>query len=99
ARVKCGNDGDFRNTGLPGAPPHFIQAELRYDHGSGFWMAPGLDIVPQGYFVNSDNNARTHAYTLVHFRAGFDHKAARLGVFLEARNLTDQTYAAAVAVD
>jgi len=93
------DDVNFGNNDLPGAPPHFLQAELRYDHGSGFWMAPGLDIVPQGYFVNSENNARNHGYTLVNFRTGFEHKPTGLGIFFEARNLTDQTYAAAVAVD
>ena len=93
------NDVNFGNNDLPGVPPHFIQTELRYDHGSGFWMAPGLDIVPAGYFVNSENNARNHAYTLVNFKAGYEHKPTGLGVFFEARNLTDTTYAAAVATD
>jgi iron complex outermembrane receptor protein len=93
------DDVNFGNNDLPGAPPHFIQAELRYDHASGFWMAPGLDIVPKGYFVNSENNARNHAYTLVNFRAGFEHKASGLGLFFEARNLADAAYAASVVVD
>ncbi len=99
SRFKFVDDVNFGNHDLPGAPAHFIQAELRYDHGSGFWMAPGLDIVPQGYFVNSENNARNHAYTLVNVRTGFEHKPTGLGVFFEARNLTDRNYAAAVAVD
>jgi len=99
SRFKFVDDVNFGNNDLPGAPAHFVQAELRYDHGGGFWMAPGLDIVPQGYFVNSENNARNHAYTLVNFRTGFEHKPTGLGVFFEARNLTDQNYAAAVAVD
>jgi iron complex outermembrane receptor protein len=93
------NDVNFGDNDLPGAPPHFVQTELRYDHGSGFWMAPGLDIVPSGYFVNSENNARSHAYTLVNLKAGFEHKPTGLGVFFEARNLADTTYVSAVAVD
>ncbi len=28
-------------TRSPGAPEHFLRAELRYDHTSGFWFAPG----------------------------------------------------------
>ncbi|MGH7348849.1 MAG: TonB-dependent receptor family protein, partial [Candidatus Rokuibacteriota bacterium] len=93
------DDVNFGNNDLPGVPPHFIQTELRYDHGSGFWVAPGLDIVPKGYFVNSENDARNDPYTLVNFKAGFEHKPTGLGLFFEARNLTDTTYAAAVAVD
>ena len=49
---------NFGNNDLPGAPRHFVPAELRYDHGSGFWVAPGVEVVPQGYFVNSENDAR-----------------------------------------
>jgi iron complex outermembrane receptor protein len=93
------DDANFRDNELPGVPPHFVQTELRYDHRGGFWLAPGLDIVPAGYFVNSENNARSHAYTLVNVKAGYEHTATGLGVFFEARNLTDTTYAAAVAVD
>jgi iron complex outermembrane receptor protein len=93
------NDANFGDNHLPGAPRHFIQTELRYDHGSGFWMAPGFDIVPKGYFVNSQNDARNDPYTLVSFKAGFEHKPSGLGVFFEVRNLTDTGYSAAVATD
>jgi iron complex outermembrane receptor protein len=93
------NDVNFGDNDLPGAPRHFIQTELRYDHGSGFWMAPGLDIVPKGYFVNSENDARNDPYTVVNFKAGFEHKPTGIGVFFEARNLTDTNYSGAVATD
>ena len=93
------NDVNFGDNDLPGAPRHFIQTELRYDHGSGFWMAPGFDIVPRGYFVNSQNDARNDAYTVVNFKAGFEHKPTGIGVFFEARNLTDTSYSGAVATD
>jgi iron complex outermembrane receptor protein len=93
------NDVYFGNNYLPGVPVHFIQTALRYDHASGFWMAPGLDIVPTNYFVNSPNTDRNHAYTVFNVKAGFEHKPTGLGVFFEARNLTDRTYSGAVAVD
>jgi iron complex outermembrane recepter protein len=93
------NDVNFGNNDLPGAPRHFILAELRYDHASGFWFAPGVEVVPHGYHVNSENNARTEAYTLFNVRAGYDYKPWNLGVFFEARNLTDATYASSVQVD
>jgi iron complex outermembrane receptor protein len=99
SRFVFANDANFGDNDLPGAPRHFIQAELRYDHGSGLWLAPGLDIVPTGYFVNSQNDARNGSYTLVNVKAGFDHKPTGLGVFFEARNLTDTSYSAAVATD
>jgi iron complex outermembrane receptor protein len=33
-------DPTFNDNDLPGAQTHFINTELRYDHGSGFWIAP-----------------------------------------------------------
>jgi len=93
------DDVNFDGNDLPGAPRHFLRAELRYDHGSGAWVAPGVEVVPQGYFVNSQNDARSDAYTLFGVRAGYDYKPWKLGVFFEGRNLTNVTYASSVVVD
>jgi iron complex outermembrane recepter protein len=93
------NDVNFGNNDLPGAPRHFVLAELRYDHAAGFWFAPGVEVVPHGYYVNSENNARTEAYTLFNVRMGYDYKPWNLAVFFEARNLTDANYVSAVQVD
>ena len=93
------DDANFGNNDLPGAPRHFILAELRYDLTCGFWIAPGVEVVPHGYFVNSENNARTQAYTLFNLRMGYDYKPWNLGVFFEARNLTNAVYASSVQVD
>jgi iron complex outermembrane receptor protein len=95
------DDVNFNNNDLPGAPRHFMRAELRYDHRSGAWIAPGVEAVPQGYFVNSENERpfRTDPYTLFIVRAGYDYKPWQLGVFFEARNLTDVTYPSSVVVD
>ena len=93
------DDANFGNNDLPGAPRHFVIAELRYQHASGFWFAPGVEVVPHGYFVNSENNARTEAYTLFNVRMGYDYKPWNLGVFLEGRNLTNASYISSVQVD
>jgi iron complex outermembrane recepter protein len=99
SRFKFVDDVNFGNNDLPGAPEHFIRAEVRYDHRSGFWIAPNVEVVPHGYYVNSENDARTQAYTLFNVRAGYDYKPWQVGVFFEARNLTDATYASSVVVD
>ncbi len=93
------DDPVFNGNTIPGAPTHFINSELRYDHASGFWVAPGVEIVPQGYFVNSQNTARAHAYTLFNVKIGYEYKPWGLGVFFEGRNLTDTTYTSSVVVD
>jgi iron complex outermembrane receptor protein len=93
------DDATFNNNDLPGAPRHFLRAELRYDHGSGFWFAPNVELVPEGYFVNSENRNRTSPYELVGVRVGYDYKPWNLSIFFEGRNLADVYYASSVQVD
>jgi iron complex outermembrane receptor protein len=93
------DDRNFGDNDLPGAPRHFLRAELRYDHASGFWIAPNVEVVPEGYFVDSDNRNRTSSYELVGVRMGYDMKPWNLSVFFEGRNLADVTYASSVQVD
>ena len=68
------DDPVFNNNYIPGAPQHFIRGELRYDHFSGFWIAPSVEWVPVGYFVNSANTVKTPSYVLGNVQIGFDHK-------------------------
>jgi iron complex outermembrane receptor protein len=93
------DDPVFNNNYIPGAPQHFIRGELRYDHLSGFWIAPNVEWVPTGYFVNSENTVRTPSYALGNVRMGFDYKPTQLSVFFEARNLANQNYVSSVVVD
>jgi iron complex outermembrane receptor protein len=93
------DDANFGNNDLPGVPRHFLRTELRYDHASGFWLAPNVETVPHGYFVNSDNTARTQAYTAVGTRLGYTYKPWQLSVFFEGRNLGNVTYTSSVVVD
>jgi iron complex outermembrane receptor protein len=93
------DDPTFGGNRLPGAPEHFVRAELRYDHTCGFWFAPGVEVVPHGYFVTSQNDARTEAYTLFNVRMGYTYKPWNLEVYFEGRNLTNATYASSVVVD
>jgi iron complex outermembrane receptor protein len=93
------DDPNFGNNDIPGAPRHFVRAELRYDHGSGFWIAPNVELVPQGYFVNSENKNRTSPYELGGIRMGYDVKTWNLSIFFEGKNLANTTYASSVQVD
>jgi iron complex outermembrane receptor protein len=93
------DDPIFGDNDLPGAPEHFINTEVRYDHASGFWFAPGVEIVPRGYFVDSANTTRTPSYTLVNVKLGYEYKPWNLGIFFEGRNLGDKRFVSAVQVD
>jgi iron complex outermembrane receptor protein len=93
------DDPTFGGNRLPGAPDHFVRAELRYDHRSGFWIAPGVEAVPEGYFVDSPNTVKTDPYALFHLRAGYNYEPWKLALFFEARNLTDARYVSSVQTD
>ena len=93
------NDENFGDNDLPGAPEHFVRGELRYDHPTGFWFAPNVEVVPGGYFVTSENTVRSNPYTLVNVRFGLNLGSWNLDFFCEARNLTDKDYMSSVVVD
>ena len=93
------DDPNFGNNDIPGAPRHFLRAEVRYDHRLGFWIAPNVELVPQGYFVNSGNTNRTSPYELAGVRVGYDYKPWNMSVFFEGRNLANVNYTSSVQVD
>ncbi len=63
------NNPTFNNNFLPGAPEHFIRAEVRYENALGFYFAPQFENVPKRYFVNSTNSNGTSPYVLVRNRS------------------------------
>ncbi|HRJ07881.1 MAG TPA: TonB-dependent receptor [Prosthecobacter sp.] len=90
-------DKDFSNNELPGIPRHFYRAELLYEHPCGFYMGPNVEWAPQDYFVDLANTLKADGYALLGFKVGY--RATKgLSFFLEARNLTDKTYAATTGV-
>jgi iron complex outermembrane receptor protein len=93
------NDPAFNDNDIPGAPRHYIRSELRYRHASGFWFGPGLESVPKGYFVDSENTVKTPSYTLFNVHAGYEYKPWNIEVLFEGRNLGDKNYVSAVFVD
>lgn len=99
SRFKFVNDDNFGNNDLPGAPDHFIVSELFYDSGRWLWIAPSIESIPEGYYVNSENTVRTEPYILFNFRAGMDHAPWNLSLFFEARNIADKNYISSVIVD
>jgi iron complex outermembrane receptor protein len=92
-------DGDpvFGDNQLPGAPRHYLRAELVYRHPSGFSIGPTLEWVPQGYFVDSANTLTTEAYALFGLKAGYD-DGKNFSAYLEARNLGDTAYIASASI-
>lgn len=92
-------DGDatYGNNDLPGAPRHFVRAELLYKHPSGVYVGPNVEWVPEAYFVDSMNTLKSEDYALLGAKIGFDN-GGPITAYLEGRNLTDEAYIASANV-
>lgn len=86
-------DGDatYGNNDIPGTPEHFIRSELRYDNPAGFYIAPNVEIAPQGYAIDSANTIKSDSYYLVGANAGYDIND-HTTIYVDARNLLDRNY-------
>lgn len=96
------DDPTFRNNELPGEPTHFVRLELRYDSSptgqDGSWfLAPNVEWIPQGYFVDNINSQTVPAYAIWGLRGGYS-LGQGLRVFAEARNILDKHYIASASV-
>jgi iron complex outermembrane receptor protein len=99
ARYRFVNDPEHQGNDIPGAPEHHIQAEVRYQHPSGFSLAPRLEWVPKSYFINSENWASNRGWATLGVRAEQDLPRLGLTVFGAVENLTDTKYSGSVQVD
>lgn len=100
SRFRFVDNRTYGNNQIPGlAPENRINAEITYSNGYGYWVQPYVYTVPGGWAVNSVNTVYAPPYTLVGVRAGYDYKPWHCRLFFEAANLTDASWAAAIAPD
>jgi iron complex outermembrane recepter protein len=99
SRFKYVEDSSFAGNDIPGAPRHYLNAELQYSAPSGFTFAPSVEWVPESYFVDSRNSAKNDGWSNIGFRTEWN--VARFGttVFLSGQNLLDRRYSQSVQVD
>ena len=90
------NDALFGNNQLPGAPRHFLRAEVLYKHANGFYIGPNVEWVPQAYYADSANTLSTQAYAIWGLKAGVDD--GKYSMYLEARNIANTAYIASTSI-
>ena len=90
------DDASWGNNDIPGAPRHYLRAEVLYKHPTGFYAGPNVEWVPQAYFVDNANSQKTEPYALLGFRAGYDVND-NVSLYVNARNLLDNTYISSVS--
>jgi iron complex outermembrane receptor protein len=97
SRFRFDGDRAFGDNQLAGLPEHFYRAELLFEHRGGWYGGPGVEWVPDRYPVDHANTLFADAYTLLNAKVGYRTAWGWSG-FVEARNLTDETYAATTGV-
>jgi len=91
------NDPQFGSNELPGIPRELYQAELSYEHPSGFYA--GVDGEHDSrYAADFANTIYAPSYTIWGAKVGYAKpgKSNIWRVFLEGRNLSDKKYVATV---
>jgi len=91
SNFKFRNDLQYGNSKLAGQPPHLYTAVLRFKSGDGWDIAPRVEWVPRGGYVDYANSLSAPGYATMSLEGGVDITKG-LRIFLDARNLTDKRY-------
>lgn len=91
------DDAIYGDNEIPGAPRHFLRAELLYKHASGLYFGPNVEWVPTAYYVDSANTLDTESYALLGAKIGFDN-GGTWSAYIEGRNLLDEHYIASTGI-
>ncbi len=84
-------DAAFGDRMLPGIPPFYYRAELLYEHPCGFYFGPNVEWSPRRYAVDLAHTTFADQYALLGLKIGY-RTPKGVSFFVEARNLTDETY-------
>ncbi len=90
-------DSSYGDNRLAGIPQNIYKAELTFEGSEGYYLGPNLERVFSPYPVDFANTLFANNYTLFGFKAGWNFKNG-LSAFVDARNLTDEKYAATTSV-
>ncbi|XLY88180.1 TonB-dependent receptor family protein [Ectopseudomonas mendocina] len=89
------DDDTFGDNRLPGLPRHYYQAEVRYDHPSGFYAGVNTQYASK-VAVDYANSYYSDAYATFGATLGYASPKDDWQAWLDLRNLTDKRYAATV---
>lgn len=91
------DDPTYGDNRLAGIPQDVLRSVLTYNHPSGFYVSPSVDLVPQGAFADHRNTIRVPGYALFNVQTGIDFSNG-ISLFVDARNLTDERYISDISV-
>ncbi|MET0262555.1 MAG: TonB-dependent receptor, partial [Rariglobus sp.] len=88
---------DSHDNRIAGVAPHLVRGELLFELKSGWYIGPTFEWVPVKSYVDHANTLSADPYALLGFKFG-RRTDKGLSWFVEAKNLTDETYAATTGV-
>jgi len=88
---KFDNDSLFGSNELPSIPRNFANAEFTFHNQSGFNIGPTIQYA-DSHYVDFSNTVGNDAYVIYGLKASYQIND-QFKVFLEARNLEDETFA------
>ncbi len=96
-RFKFDDDSIYGDNTIAGLPPHLIRGELIWENMAGYYAGPTVEWVPVKSYVDHANTLSADPYALLGFKLGRRLENG-LSWFIEAKNLTDERYAATTGV-
>jgi iron complex outermembrane recepter protein len=96
-RFEFDDDATYGDNTLAGLPPHLIRGELLWENKAGYYAGPTFEWAPSKTYVDHANTLSADPHALLGFKLG---RSVETGIswFIEARNLTDERYAATTGV-
>ena len=91
------NDPVFGNNLLPGAPRHYLRAELLYKHPNGFYFGPNVEWVPQAYYRGQREHAEDRGLRAVGIE-GRLRQWRPISAYIEGRNLANKAYISSASI-
>ena len=91
------NDAIYGDNRIAGLPEHLIRGELMWENDRGWYAGPTFEWVPVESWIDHRNTFSADAYALLGFKFG---RRVEQGIswFVEAKNLSDERYAATTGV-
>jgi iron complex outermembrane receptor protein len=83
------DDRIYGSNKIAGTPEHILRTVATYRHPNGFYVAPSVDVIPTGAWVDYANTLRAPSSTLLNLQTGVE-TAKGVLLYLDARNLTDR---------
>jgi iron complex outermembrane receptor protein len=85
------NDPVYQNNWLPAIPRNVLRTTVSYSTKEGLYIAPQVDWIPTGAFVDYANTLRAPGYAYVGIQAGLKMQNG-LELYVDARNLNNVHY-------